>query len=210
MGQINYPVKLKKMLQAFGIKNFVETGTGTGSSMDAVLLTEEVEIHYGNELNDKLFAQLMHKYSENENVVLYSGYSEDCMAEILSELNDSPTLFWLDAHFPDVAWGEDGGDYTVGDDQKRLPMETELRIMKENRDLSNDIIIMDDLRIYVDRNYEAGSWEMRSSAGADGYDFVEELIGDTHILIEHHGQQGYLLCFPVNSPEEKIREVTNA
>ena len=49
----------------------------------------------------------------------------------------------------------------------------------------------------------------RKLYGADGYDFVEQLIGDTHILIEHHGDQGYLLAFPVDTPEDKIRGVIN-
>ena len=88
-------------------------------------------------------------------------------------------------------------------------MEKELKIMVQNRDLSNDIIFMDDLRIYVDRDFVAGSWPQRKLYGADGYDFVEQLIGDTHILIEHHGDQGYLLAFPVDTPEDKIRGVIN-
>lgn len=47
MGQINHPVKLKQMLEAFNIKNFVESGTGDGSSMDKILLTEMVDNSYG-------------------------------------------------------------------------------------------------------------------------------------------------------------------
>jgi hypothetical protein len=40
-----------------------------------------------------------------------------------------------------------------------------------------------------------------------GDDFVEEIIGDTHTLVEHHGDQGYLLAFPVTFTEDQIREV---
>ena len=93
------------------------------------------------------------------------------------------------------------------DVNKRLPMEAELRVMKEKRDLSKDIIFMDDLRIYVDRGYEAGNWNQRKMYGGDGYEFVEELIGDTHVLVEHHGDQGYLLAFPVDTDQEKIMEI---
>ena len=72
-------------------------------------------------------------------------------------MDGSPTLWWLDAHFPGADYG-DAGYGAEEDIDKRLPMEKELKIMVQNRDLSNDIIFMDDLRIYVDRDFVAGSW----------------------------------------------------
>ena len=208
MGQINHPVKLKQMLQEFQISNFVESGTGDGSSMDKVLLTEVVDNSYGVELDDELYSNLEKKYKGLDYVHLYKGYTEDRFDEVLSKLDGSPTLWWLDAHFPGAYYG-DAGYGAEEDIDKRLPMEKELKIMVQNRDLSNDIIFMDDLRVYVDRDFVAGSWPQRKLYGADGYDFVEQLIGDTHILIEHHGDQGYLLAFPVDTPEDKIRGVIN-
>jgi|TARA_B100001142_G_scaffold230724_1_gene228849 hypothetical protein len=206
MGQINHPVKLEQMLKNFGIKNFVETGTGDGSSMDKVLLTEIVDNAYGIELDDELYANLAEAYAGIDYMHLYKGYSEDKMANVMDDIDDEPALFWLDAHFPGADYGPAG--YGAEEDvNKRLPMEAELRVMKEKRDLSKDIIFMDDLRIYVDRGYEAGNWDQRKMYGGDGYDFVEELIGDTHVLVEHHGDQGYLLAFPVDTDQEKIMEI---
>jgi len=206
MGQINRPMKLKETLESFGIKNFVETGTGDGSSMNKVIATEVLDMHYGIELDEELFENLMKQNDGNEQVVLFHGYSEECMSAVLEELSDEPTLFWLDAHFPGADYGPAGyGD--EGDIDKRLPMGSELKIMKEKRDLSKDIIFMDDLRIYVDRDFEAGNWSERSKFGADGYDFVEDLIGDTHILVEHLSDQGYLLAFPIGTEEDSIREL---
>ena len=206
MGQINHPVKLEQMLKSFGIKNFVETGTGDGSSMDKVLLTEIVDNAYGIELDDELYANLEKAYDGIDYMHLYKGYSEDEMANVMDDIDDEPALFWLDAHFPGADYGPAG--YGAEEDvNKRLPMEAELRVMKEKCDLSKDIIFMDDLRIYVDRGYEAGNWDQRKMYGGDGYDFVEELIGDTHVLVEHHGDQGYLLAFPVDTDQEKIMEI---
>lgn len=206
MGQINHPVKLEQMLKNFGIKNFVETGTGDGSSMDKVLLTEIVDNAYGIELDDELYANLAEAYAGIDYMHLYKGYSEDKMANVMDDIDDEPALFWLDAHFPGADYGPAG--YGAEEDvNKRLPMEAELRVMKEKRDLSKDIIFMDDLRIYVDRGYEAGNWDQRKMYGGDGYEFVEELIGDTHVLVEHHGDQGYLLAFPVDTDQEKIMEI---
>ena len=206
MGQINHPVKLEQMLKSFGIKNFVETGTGDGSSMDKVLLTEIVDNAYGIELDDELYANLEKAYDGIDYMHLYKGYSEDEMANVMDDIDDEPALFWLDAHFPGADYGPAG--YGAEEDvNKRLPMEAELRVMKEKRDLSKDIIFMDDLRIYVDRGYEAGNWDQRKMYGGDGYDFVEELIGDTHVLVEHHADQGYLLAFPVDTDQDKIMEI---
>ena len=206
MGQINHPVKLEQMLKNFGIKNFVETGTGDGSSMAKVLLTEIVDNAYGIELDDELYANLAEAYAGIDYMHLYKGYSEDKMANVMDDIDDEPALFWLDAHFPGADYGPAG--YGAEEDvNKRLPMEAELRVMKEKRDLSKDIIFMDDLRIYVDRGYEAGNWNQRKMYGGDGYEFVEELIGDTHVLVEHHGDQGYLLAFPVDTDQEKIMEI---
>ena len=53
----------------------------------------------------------------------------------------------------------------------------------------------------------AGNWDQRRLYGGDGYDFVEDIIGETHILVEHHDDQGYLLCFPISKSEDEIREV---
>lgn len=206
MGQLNYPVKLEQTLRNFGIKNFVETGTGDGSGMDKVLMTEIVDNTYGIELNKELYAKLEKAYEDIDYMHLYNGYSKDEMSKVMDDLDDNPTLFWLDAHFPDADYGNAG----YGDEKNadiRIPMEAELRVMKEKRDLSKDLIFMDDLRIYVDRNFTAGNWDQRKLYGGDGYDFVEELIGDTHLLVEHHGEQGYLLAFPIDVDEEKIKEI---
>ena len=94
MGQINHPVKLKQMLQEFQISNFVESGTGDGSSMDKVLLTEVVDNSYGVELDDELYANLEKKYKGLDYVHLYKGYTEDRFDEVLSKLDGSPTLWW--------------------------------------------------------------------------------------------------------------------
>ena len=206
MGQINHPVKLEQMLKNFGIKNFVETGTGDGSSMDKVLMAEIVDNAYGIELDDELYDNLEKAYDDIDYMHLYKGYSEDEMVNVMDDIDEEPALFWLDAHFPGADYGPAG--YGAEQDvNKRLPMETELRIMKEKRDLSKDIIFMDDLRIYVDRNFVAGNWDQRRMYRGDGYDFVEELIGDTHVLVEHHADQAYLLAFPVDTDQDKIMEI---
>ena len=200
MGRVCNPVKLDKVIEIFNIKNFVETGSGDGTSMRDLYNLNLVENLYGIELDENLYKNLVNSFPS---VKFYNGYSKDKMNDLLCDINENPTLFWLDAHFPNSDYFGIPYD-SEPDKSKRIPLEIELRILKESRDLSKDVFIMDDLRIYVDRPYMDGSWNLRSVAGDSGYDFVEELIGDTHLLVEHYGDQGYLLAYPLSFSEEVI------
>jgi hypothetical protein len=207
MGMIQNPANLKEMCEKFGIKNYVETGVGTGRGMKHVLEHAAIDKAYGIELDERLFDTYNEVFQEYS-VEFFKGYSHEEMSNVLTKLDNNPTLFWLDAHFP-------GGDYfdegygKEKDFVKRLPMEEELRIISQNRDISSDIIFMDDLRIYVDRDFGQGNWDDRKTLGGDGYQFVEDLIGETHTINEHLGDEGYLLAFPIKYSEEEILSILN-
>jgi hypothetical protein len=202
MGRISHPVNLEKLVEVFNLKNFVESGTGDGTSMKIAVDLNLFENLYGIDLDEDLYNNAVSMFESR--VKMYNGYSKDEMLKIVSELSDKPTLFWLDAHFPGADYK--GARYDAEkDDSKRIPLEAELKVIIENRDITNDVFIMDDLRIYVDRPFFAGSWEFRTTAGAENCDFIETLIGKTHLLVEHYQDQGYMLGFPLSTSEETIR-----
>ena len=204
MGRINHPINLEKLVKVLNLKNFVESGTGDCSSMKIAADLNLFENLYGIDLDEDLYNRAVSMFKSS--VKMYNGYSKDEMLKIVGELSDRPTLFWLDAHFP-------GADYKgvkydeENDDSKRIPLEAELKIISENRDITNDVFIIDDLRIYAD--LPGGSWEFRSTAGAENHDFIETLIGKTHLLVEHHRDQGYMLGFPLSVSEEIVRSTIN-
>lgn len=204
MGRISHPVNLEKLIKVLNLKNFVESGTGDCSSMKIAADLNLFENLYGIDLDEDLYNRAVSMFKSS--VKMYNGYSKDEMLKIVGELSDRPTLFWLDAHFP-------GADYkgvkydAEKDDSKRIPLEAELKIISENRDITNDVFIIDDLRIYAD--LPGGSWEFRSTAGAENHDFIETLIGKTHLLVEHHQDQGYMLGFPLSVSEEIVRSTIN-
>lgn len=204
MGRISHPVNLEKLIKVLNLKNFVESGTGDCSSMKIAADLNLFENLYGIDLDEDLYNRAVSMFKSS--VKMYNGYSKDEMLKIVGELSDRPTLFWLDAHFP-------GADYkgvkynAEKDDSKRIPLESELKIISENRDITNDVFIIDDLRIYAD--LPGGSWEFRSTAGAENHDFIETLIGKTHLLVEHHQDQGYMLGFPLSVSEEIVRSTIN-
>lgn len=205
MGMIQNPAHLKEMCQKFGIKNYVETGVGTGRATKHVLELDCVDKVYGIELDERFFDSYKTIF-DGYNVEIFKGYSHEQMANLLKKLDNEPTLFWLDAHFPGADYFDEGYG-NENDSVKRLPMQEELRIISENRDISNDIIFMDDLRIYVDRDFQQGNWSDRPQIGGNGYDFVEEYIGKTHTINEHLSDEGYLLAFPIRYSEEEIMSI---
>ena len=204
MGRINHPINLEKLVKVLNLKNFVESGTGDCSSMKIAADLNLFENLYGIDLDEDLYNRAVSMFKSS--VKMYNGYSKDEMLKIVGELSDRPTLFWLDAHFPGADYK--GAKYDAEkDDSKRIPLEAELKIISENRDITNDVFIIDDLRIYAD--LPGGSWEFRSTAGAENHDFIETLIGKTHLLVEHHQDQGYMLGFPLSVSEEIVRSTIN-
>lgn len=204
MGQINHPVSISNLIDKFDIKNFVETGTGDGTSMEIVLKQSKIKNAYGIELDEGRCQSVSER--NQDRLEMYCGYSHEQLPQLVEQLNSDPTLFWLDCHFPGSDY--DGLPYdSEPDPVKRIPLETELNILKEKRDLSNDIIMIDDLRIYKDGEYENGNWDMRKTIGGEDADFIDQIIGDTHLIIEHCMDQGYIIAFPIGASEEIIRSV---
>jgi hypothetical protein len=212
MGQINQAVNVSDVINTFAIKNFVETGTGTGESLGNVLsLPESKELTlYSIELIDQIYEYLTGKF-KNDNLNLIKGYSHEEIVKIMDTISNEPTLFWHDAHFPGADFKIDGATYTSEKDPvKRIPLEYELRgVINSGRDISKDIFIIDDLRVYKDGDYETGNWDLREQAGADNIDFVYELFDDTHIIIESLVAQGFLILFPINTEVSVCKRLVN-
>jgi hypothetical protein len=196
MGQLNQAIKIKNVLKFYDIKNFVETGTGIGEVVRSIYeIDRNIKIHT-IEIIKEIYDKNKISLSYLNNVSWHLGQSSDVLPDIVPSLNGR-TLFWLDAHFP----GADFGLAEYGDEEdldKRLPLKTELEIIVKNKDISDDVFIIDDLRIYEDGPFESGVWEDRSKYGGDGIEFIEELFEETHYVVKSYNQQGYIMLFPVN------------
>ena len=191
MGAVDGSVNLNKLIEDYKIKNYVETGTGRCESL---IKTFSYDLkRYGIELDERLYEQTVAQLGNY--VSMFKGYTKDVMHDVLTVLDDSPTLFWLDAHYP-------GSDYfgqpydSVQDKELRAPLELELKEILSARDISNDVLLMDDLRMYVDRPFQHGNWFLREPE--NNYDFVNDLIGTTHTITEHMAHEGYIICLPIS------------
>lgn len=212
MGSLYQAIKLKEVIETFNIKNFVETGTGAGNSLAAVanLGIHDMNI-YSIEVMDELYNLLLTKFKSFKNVNLIKGYSHIEMGKILDKLSPLPTLFWNDAHFPGADYNINGATYNSEPDSvKRIPLETELRIIKDSgRNISNDVFVLDDLRIYKDGPYQSGNWDMRAVCGDNNIDFVHNLFKDSHTIIASYLAEGYLILFPKRLTIETCKSLIN-
>lgn len=196
MGQLHEAVNLQDVVKRFNIQALVETGTGLGSTVSrAAKEFPDLDI-YTIESEGEVYLQAVANLALHLNVECFFGKSADVLSDVLMSVqNKDNVLFWLDAHFP----GADFGLAAYGDEQDkdvRLPLESELRIIVENRDVSSDYFVIDDLRVYEDGPFESGNWAERHLYGGDGIDFIYELLGATHNITKLYGQQGYIVAEP--------------
>lgn len=205
MGKIDHPVILKDLLEFFNINNYLETGVGYGDSLNEVFKLGIVNNFYGVELDSSLCDHLKNS-SFGPYLMLKNGYSKDELEPLVISMDSNPTLFWLDAHFPGSDFNQVPYD-SEQDEEKRIPLKVELQIISSKRNLSKDVIIIDDLRIYKDIPCGGGSWAFKKSAGADNCNFVYDILGQTHIIIENYKDQGYLLAFPINTDLNIINRI---
>ena len=195
MGQLNEAIEVKNVLDFYGIKNFVETGTGLAEVVRAVHDVDSSLTIHTIEVVPEIYEQNNIRFSYLKKVNWHLGESAQILSEVVPTLEGN-TLFWMDAHVP----GADVGLSSYGDEKdidKRLPLRKELETILENRDVSNDVIVIDDLRIYEDGPFETGNWDERSKYGGDGIEFIEKLFEDTHYVGRSYNAQGFVILFPV-------------
>ena len=204
MGQLNEAIQIKNVLDFYDIKNFVETGTGQAEVVQTVVEADDTLNIHTIEVIPEIYDKNKINFSYLKDVNWHLGTSFDILPEILPDLKGS-TLFWMDAHFP----GADFGLSSYGDekdDDKRLPLKKELETIVANRDVTNDVFVIDDLRIYEDGPFGDGNWEDREKYGGDGIEFIEELFDETHYVVKSYNAQGSILLFPVSKDIENEAE----
>ena len=196
MGQLNEAIQVKNVLDFYNIDNFVETGTGAAEVVRSISnIKSDLNIHT-IEIIEEIFNKNKISNSYLTNVNWHLGQSSEVMPEILPQLEGN-TLFWLDAHFP----GADFGLASYGDEEdldKRLPLRSELEIIVKGRDVSDDVFVIDDLRVYEDGPFETGNWAERNLYGGDGIAFIEDLFENTHFVVRSYNKQGFVILLPVN------------
>lgn len=213
MAKLQNAIHLRPTFEDFNIQHYVETGTGgilDSYGQNSLLQVSQLQKSdlkmHSIEILDRIYNEAVDYFKDNTNVCMHLGSSHDELPKVIDELDENPALFFLDAHFPDSYRDEYNREVIRDDpDYIKIPLEGELRILCQKRDVSKDIIVIDDIRIYKDGPYENGNFENKALHGGDSLDFVYELLDETHIIVESYLQEGYLICFPIDTDQDTLR-----
>lgn len=185
MGCINQ-FDVKQLASEFGLSVFIETGTGKGSSLNYILETGVFGKNISFEVNPLLYEECLFRF-KGKNCHIFNTDSVTGLDDLLIDIDES-ILFWLDAHFPN------GADFGMGNYNGGLPLERELDVIRKHR-VGNDVIIIDDLRIYEDGPFINGNWADRTSIGGNNIDFIQPFL-ETHTLTKDFRDEGYIILKP--------------
>lgn len=178
---------------------FVETGTGTGGTLKHAMRAEIFERLFSVEIHKESAEQVRLELAAHKQVKIFNATSADALNEIFFLLKPTDRVFFfLDAHFP----GEFSKNFTGYDniemDNIALPLEDELTLIRQARPNSQDIIVIDDLRLYEQGPFERGNL-------ADGFggipmemrkiDFVQRIFSD-RVIKRDFRDEGYLIITP--------------
>lgn len=190
---------LAPIMEAFGCRYFFETGTSSGDGVHYASFFRFDEI-WSVEIVPELAERAKARFAAVDRVHILNEPSTSALARVLPGLPPSRgVVFWLDAHFP----GADDGlaDYKAEQDaDRRLPLERELEMIATLRPVSRDVIIIDDLRIYEDGDWEMGAlpeWASTLPAERRHIDFITKgRWASTHRIERSNRHTGYLLLTP--------------
>lgn len=193
MGSIN-KFNLQDYIDKYNSKYFIETGTykGDGTSYAGSFKFDKI---FSIEIIKEFHDLNVLRFKNDENIKLLNNNSIDGLKEILSENNIGSTIFWLDAHLPSFYSNEYSTDY-VGEKETLIPLEEELIVIKNNKDITNDVFIIDDLRIYERGNFKNGEWLDVISSGFEGINFIHNILSETHNINKLYDDEGYIICIP--------------
>jgi len=180
-------------LKELGVKVFVETGTANGLQfLDYQRFN--FDDYYSCEINKDQYDVAIKNVGHIKNLHIFNQSSVDFLSNILPKIKDIPTVFWLDAHFP----GSEIGLPLAYEKNKRMriPLEDEIELIGNLKNIKNDVIVCDDLRIYEDGNFAVGNWKLRKDLGHDNINFIYNNFYKTHDIIKDYKVSGCVVITP--------------
>ncbi len=179
---------LQMYIDKYNSKNFIETGTYTGIAVDYAIQFKFDTI-LSIELIKDFADKCKEKFKNNTNVTIIN----DTSVNGLSVLPSGNSIFWLDAHLPNFYRPEYNGNYLS---DISTPLQKELELIKSIRDISQDVFIIDDLRIYERGPFEQGEWLDAINMGIGNADFIFDILSETHNVEKRYDDEGYIVCTP--------------
>lgn len=194
---------LRHLRETLALERLVETGTGRGESLNWAVRCGFPELH-SVELAEPLYQACCQRFAGYPQVHLHRGSSDELLRIIGGSGKLVPTLYFLDAHF---LGGADFGLTTYLESARNpgsFPLLDELDLLLR-ADLSSSVIIIDDIRMYYDGDFQAGvcpefarRWDERPAL----LERIERLK-DSHSTYLLRDDTGYLVIAPKSAPVDR-------
>lgn len=188
-------------INKYNIENYVETGFGDLTSFKHSLFFP-FKKWYGVDLDKELFDRA--QYLASEDVIFVNDYSTEALKKWTLEIKGN-TCWFLDSHFPfsdykGLSYNESISKYK----EQSLPLENELEMIVSNRNVSNDVFVIDDFFIYAGDDLTEWSrnnpFKYRKLAKEFNIDlnvkFIYNELELTHNIEIDVRDQGYLIATP--------------
>lgn len=189
---------LAKYREAYSLDMLFETGTLFGDGVQRALDAGFQRV-ISVEIVDSLFEQSAERFREDPRVTIIHGESTKTLDELAGNI-PGRVLFWLDAHFP----GADGGLATYDEcpnEDVRCPLLLELEAILQHRKSRKDVLIIDDLDLYEDGEFEEGNVESVSKLPENtSLEILDSRFADDHYIVKLYYDQGYVLVLPDDTP----------
>ena len=181
------PAKDFKIL--YNLINFVETGCYRGDGLQHAIDIGFMESELNScDIRQEAVDSCLKRFPTSN---LFTGDSLDFMHQLLPTLH-GPTLFWLDAHYP-----EHYGVKSASDLQK-MPMFEEINIIKKLKsNFKDDVIICDDLHVIMDANNPHCNKQLEDyfKINTSWVDFTT-MLSDTHDFISLKTSESIGIFYP--------------
>jgi len=186
------------LYKTYAIQHFVETGLGHGAGL-RMAQNIPFKTLWSCEIEPSLYEETGKLFVNDPRIELFHGTSAS-MLRLLSRLPaQERILFWLDAHFPGADTGLRKYD-SEPDPALRWPLETELNLIRAQRPSHDDVIIIDDARIWLDGPFSTGAIPKdlveACRAPTRGIGFIEDVWLDTHTISIDYADTGYIVLRP--------------
>lgn len=178
----------------FNCCNFVETGTGKGTGLSHAL-KYSFEKLYSIEYVKELYEECILKFNDDR-LTLINDNSLNGLEKVLEELDERPTLFWLDAHFPGADFHFNDYDHMKEEQSLHMPLVEELQMIHKQRKHCSDVFILDDLQLYQEGPFQLYNKEFVEKYGNKDISPGTDLFKDTHDFSIDRRHQGFLIMVP--------------
>jgi hypothetical protein len=197
---------LNSYIQKYNLEYYFETGTGAAECLSYALKYNFKE-YYTVDIDEELVERAYNQLKDlGKPINLLIGKSKDILEEYVPQLaKESPTLFYLDAHFPGADFHKCTYEESIRNHKKdAFPLEEEVNIIIQNRNISKDVFIIDDFVLYEEGEYDCLNygcvweydWLQEELDLKTNSKFLYDAFDKTHDFKKDLRSQGYLIITP--------------